>query len=328
MTVTTTTHAALARPALAGIALAAAVLLILANDGTRANAAAGDDGFLGTADGYAVLAYSTVTNGGALTLVDGNLGVSAGSAVTGFGVTQVTGTTDLGATSPAGPAMDDATASYVTLAGLSATGTYPSGEVGGSAPVPGVYTNAAQLTGTVTLDGDADDVWVFQSASGLTTAAASSVVLLGNANPCNVYWQVGSSATLGTGTAFVGTILAQASVSLNSAASVQGRLIAQTGAVTLLDNLVSLPQCSDPADDADDTTDADGTVDAGTPAGGGTSGGAGDATTGDALSTTADAATLPATGSDSTPFLLGGVLLAAVGTALLLASRRRTATGV
>jgi LPXTG-motif cell wall-anchored protein len=258
-----------------------------------------------------------VTNDGALSMVNGNLGVSSGSALTGFGVTQVSGSTDLGATSPAGPAMTDATASYVTLAGLPATGTFASGEMGGSAPVPGVYTNAAQLTGPLTLNGNANDVWVFQSPSTLVTAAGSSVVLLGNANPCNVYWQVSSSATLGTGTAFVGTILAQASVSLNSAATVQGRLVAQTGAVTLLDNVVTLPQCSNPAND---TTTAGGS---GTPTTGGTTTGG---TT--ALDTTADtAATLPATGSDSTPFFVGGGILAILGTGLLVASRRRTQTG-
>jgi LPXTG-motif cell wall-anchored protein len=342
MTVSTTTRATLVRPVLAGMTLAAAVLLLLANGGSRANAAVGDAGFLGTAESYAVLAYSTVTNDGALTLVDGNLGVSPGTAVTGFGLTQVTGSTDLGATSPAGLAMSDATAAYVTTAGLPATGTFPSGEVGGSAPVPGVYTNAMQLTGALTLDGDADDVWVFQSGSTLTTAAGSSVILLGNANPCNVYWQVGSSATLGTGTSFVGTILAQASISLNTAASVQGRLLAQTGAVTLLDNVITLPQCTDAADDdqatGDGTTDG-GTTTPGTPATDGSAGGGtttdagtptgGGSTTGGTaqLNTTASATTLPATGSDASPFLLGGALLAVLGTGLLIAGRRRPSTG-
>jgi LPXTG-motif cell wall-anchored protein len=303
MTITTSKRATVTRPVLAGLTLAVAVILILNNDASQAQAAAGDAGFLGAADSYAVLADSTVTNSGGLTLIDGDLGVSPGTAVTGFGPTQVTGNTDVGPTSNASL-------------------------IGGSSPVPGVYSNAMQLTGTVTLDGNSTDVWVFKSPSTLTTATGSRVVLAGNANPCNVYWQVGSSATLDTTTNFVGTVLAQASISLNPGAAVEGRLLALTGAVTLLDNHVFVPECTVPADDTppadDEVVVPPPTVDLTPPADASADGAA------PVVETTATGsdATLPETGSDATPFLVSGVLLLVLGTVVLIATRRRTTTGV
>ncbi|HEY8589652.1 MAG TPA: ice-binding family protein [Naasia sp.] len=328
MTVSPTASATNFRPVPAGLTLAAAVVLLLSVDAGAAHAAAGDDGFLGTAESYAVLAGSTATNSGALTLVTGDLGVSPGTAAPGFGIGQVTGSTDLGPTSDAAQAMLDSTAAYVGLAGLGATGTFPSGEVGNAAPVPGVYSNAAQLTGTLTLDGDADDVWVFQSPSTLITAPGSSVVLLGNANPCNVFWQVSSSATIDGGSTFVGTVLALEAISVNAGATVMGRLHAQTDAVTLIDDTITLPVCTDPADDGDGTPTDDGTSSGGSPTNGTTTtGGDGADATGVPADGAVPAATLPNTGSNPTPFLLGGGLLAVLGTAVLLAARRRTVTG-
>jgi hypothetical protein len=143
--------------------------------------------------------------------------------------------------------MNSSTAAYTTAAGETPFTTVAAGTLGGMTLVPGVYQSASalSLTGTVTLDGggDADAVFIFQAGSTLTTAGASSVVLTGGTQACNVFWQVGSSATLGTTTTFNGTILAQTSVTLDTGATVTGRLQAQTGAVTLDGNTVTVPTC-------------------------------------------------------------------------------------
>jgi hypothetical protein len=201
---------------------------------------------LGAATPYAVVAGTTITNTGS-TVITGNIGLSPGTSITGFPPGLVSGTTDAAdATSLA--AQTSATAAYGVAAGETPFTTVAGGNIGGTTLSPGVYeaASAMQLTGPVTLNagGDASAIFIFQAGSTLTTASAASVVLEGGAQACNVYWQVGSSATLGSTTSFVGTILALASITLNSRASVDGRLLAQTGAVTLNDNLITVPTCA------------------------------------------------------------------------------------
>jgi hypothetical protein len=208
---------------------------------TRAEAATAVP--LGTAASFAVLAGSTVTNTGATT-VTGDLGVSPGTAVTG--APQVIGTIHAG-DSVAAQAQADLTTAYNNAAGQTPA-TAIVGDLGGQTLVPGVYNapSSAGLTGSLTLDaaGDPAAVWIFQVGSTLTTASASSVVLANGAQACNVFWQVGSSATLGTNSTFVGSILAQESVTVTTGAVIAGRALARTGAVTMDTNTITRPTCA------------------------------------------------------------------------------------
>ncbi|CAN5730993.1 hypothetical protein BH10CHL1_BH10CHL1_46860 [soil metagenome] len=197
---------------------------------------------LGVATSFAVLAASTVTNTGP-TVITGDLGVSPGSAVTGFPPGSVVGGTIHAGDAVAAQAQADANTAYTNLAGQACDSNLTGQDLGGLTLTPGVYcfSSSAQLTGILTLDGQGDPsaVFVFQIGSTLTTASASSVVLTNGASACNVFWQVASSATLGTGTAFVGNILALASNTLTTGVNVIGRVIALTAAVTMDTNTVS-----------------------------------------------------------------------------------------
>jgi hypothetical protein len=198
---------------------------------------------LGTASTFAVLAGSTVTSTGN-TVVNGDLGVSPGLSVTGFPPGIVTnGATYTGVGSLAGTAQSDLTTAYVDAAGRACPGPALAGDIGWTTILPGVYCNSSSvgITGTVTLDGSGNPnaVFIFQIGSTLTTASNNSNVnLIGGASASNVFWQVGSSATLGTSTTFNGTILAQASVTANTGAVLNGRALARTGAVTLARNTI------------------------------------------------------------------------------------------
>jgi hypothetical protein len=230
--------------AVGALTLAAAALLWMPLAASAATAPA-----LGTDRSFAVLAGSTITNTGP-TSITGDLGLSPGSSVTGFPPGVLNGATHV-ADALSVQAKSDLTTAYNTAAAQPCTSTL-SGDLGGRTLTPGVYCypSAALLTGTLTLDGGGDPnaLFIFKVGSTLTTATGSRVVLL-NGGPCGVHWQVGSSATLGTDTVFVGTMLVNTSITLNTRASLlSGRVLAQTGAVTLDSNHITRPPdtCSVP----------------------------------------------------------------------------------
>ncbi len=198
-----------------------------------------------TVGGFEVLAGSTVTNTGATSVSGGSVGVSAGSSITGFPPGTVTGGALHAADATAALAQSDLTTAYGVAAGLTCGTNLTGQNLGGLTLTPGVYcfSTSAQLTGILTLDaqGNQNAQFVFQTGSTLTTASGSSVLLINNAKAGNVFWEVGSSATLGTGTAFSGNIMAQSSVTLTTGASLNGRALARTGAVTLDSNAISFP---------------------------------------------------------------------------------------
>jgi len=200
-----------------------------------------------TAGTYAVLAGSAVTNTGSTVLI-GNLGVSPGCALSGAGTLTVSGTTNL-CNGPAAKAQSDLTAAYIQAQNLKSTGNLTGKDLGGMTLTSGVYTfsTSANLgTGmTLTLEGKPGALFVFQIGSSLTTGSASSVIFINSltgkpmTDP-NIFWQVGSSATLGTSTAFAGNVLALTSITLNTSASITcGSALARNGAVTLQGNTIT-----------------------------------------------------------------------------------------
>lgn len=209
---------------------------------------------LGTAGSFSVLAGSTVTNTGPTVVsadagIGGNLGVSPGTAVTGFppGVVSLPGVIHA-ADAVAAQAQVDLTTAYNSAAGRACDTNLTGQDLVGLTLTTGVYCfdSSAQLSGTLTLDGQGnpDAVFIFQIGSTLTTSAASAVLLTNGAQACNVFWQVGSSATLGTGSVFNGTILALTSISAGTNADIEGRLLARNGAVTLDTNTIHTPSCA------------------------------------------------------------------------------------
>lgn len=199
---------------------------------------------LGTAQTYGILAGSTVTcvTGGT---INADVGVSPGSTTTGFPPCTIAGATHL-ADAAAATAQGDLTIAYNALAGLACGTTVTPADLGGRTLAPGVYCVATSLavTGTVTLDGqgDANALFVFQVGSTVTTGGNANIALINGAQAKNVWWQVGSSATLNTGTTFRGNIVALTSITLNDNATMLGRALARNGGVTLgTNNTITLP---------------------------------------------------------------------------------------
>jgi hypothetical protein len=199
---------------------------------------------LGTAQNFGVLGGSTVTNTGATT-VNGNVGVSPGTAVTGFPPGVVVGGAIHSNDAVAQQAQNDLTTAYNNIAATPCNVDLTGQNLGGLTLTPGVYcfTTSAQLTGALTLNalGNANALFLFKIGSTLTTASASTVTVINNGgSSCNkVFWQVGSSATLGTGTSFTGDILALSSITFTTGANSNGHALARNGAVTLDGNNVN-----------------------------------------------------------------------------------------
>ena len=220
------------------IGLAAFLAVILA--GTALAAASVD---LGSAKSFAVLAGTTITNTGATTIT-GDVGLHPGKAATGFTTVTLHGAKHLG-DAVALEAKNALVTAYNDAAGATPVTNVPT-ELGGTTLKPGVYgSDTLGLTGTLTLDGEG--LYIFQAASTLITAPDSKVALINGASACNVYWQVGSSATLDTSTSFKGTIMALDSIALNTGATLQGRALARNGAVTMDHNTIDSSACAAPS---------------------------------------------------------------------------------
>ena len=201
---------------------------------------------LGSASGFAVLAGSGITVTGP-TLITGDIGTFPTTSITGFGNVVLIGVNHAG-DAVTQLAKNDLVTAFNDAAGRIDTTFYAAPfDLGGSVLTSGVYQDESSfaITGTLTLDaqGNPDAVWIFQAGSTLTTATASRVALINGGQACNVFWEIGSSATLGTTTTFVGNILAQTSITLNTGATVDGRVLALVGAVTLDQNVITKSDC-------------------------------------------------------------------------------------
>ena len=218
---------------------------------------------LATVGPFVALGGSTVTNTDA-SVLNGALGVAPGTALVGFGAPAVVNGATHANDAVANQAQADLTTAYNAAAGQPVapendlTGT----DLGNRTLAAGAYryTSSAQLTGPLVLDAenDPDAQFVFEIAAELTTAPGSSVVLVNGASPCNVFWQVGSSATLDTTTAFQGNLMALTSISLNNGASVTGRVLARNGQISLINNVLDGSQCgADTTSPPGDTSSGD-----------------------------------------------------------------------
>jgi len=289
-----------------GVASVAALALLVALPGSAQAATAPVP--LGTADSYVVLAGAGITNTGKTTL-NGDVGTSPSPAITGFNTVTLNGAKHAADGAAAQAQLDLGTA-FTTASNAQPTKAIPV-ELGGSTLKPGIYSGGAlKITGTLTLDGTGNPagVFIFKAASTLITGSASHVNLI-NVNPCNVFWQVTSSATLGTGSQFVGTIMAAQAASLKTGATVDGRVLAQNKSVTLEANTITKPICR--VKSVTGTTGTTGTTSGsqvtGVPSGG--------VSTGDGSTSGG--------GNDGLGLLAGVLVFAGVGGATVVAVRRR-----
>jgi len=203
---------------------------------------------LGTACNFGILGATPVVSSVGPTVVSGgDVGIWPAASITGFPPGTLTGVKHMG-DAVAMTAQGDLTTAYNNAAGAAGGAILPA-DIGGLTLAPGVYkTTSSQpslgITGNLTLAGPASGVWIFQVVSTVTTAAGNSqIIMSGGGLPKNVFWQIGSSATLGTNTTFAGNIMAQASITINTGATLNGRALARTGAVTLDSNPVNVPTC-------------------------------------------------------------------------------------
>ena len=199
---------------------------------------------LRSAGNFAALAGSTITNTGPTSII-GTIGVSPGTAITGFGPGVVTGTVHAGDTSSA-QGIADLTTAYNEAAGRTLCPIKVAGNLGGRTLAPGLYKSTSSLAisaGDLTLDakGDSSAVFIFQMASTLTTTSGRKVILVGGAQARNIFWQVGSSATFGTTSAFAGTVMADQAITLQTGATLNGRVLARIAATTFDRNAVVRP---------------------------------------------------------------------------------------
>jgi hypothetical protein len=234
-----------ALPTIGGVLVSAGLVVTLSAMGT-ASAATPTTINLGTAAAASVIAGSAVTNIGASVLgADLDTAPATASSITGFPPGTILGTehADDGV---AQVAQSDLTTAYNAAASAPSTANETGVDLGGKTLTEGVYTasSSMQLTGALTLNGSASSVFIFQAGTTLTTGSASSVILTGGVQACNVFWQVGSSATLGTTTSFQGNILALTSISVGTGSTVVGRALARNGAVTLDDDTFTAPACT------------------------------------------------------------------------------------
>ncbi len=199
---------------------------------------------LGAAASFVVLAGSTITNTGP-TIINGNVGISPGSAITGFPPGVVNGVVHL-TDAAAANAKTDLNAAYKDAASRGGAPIAISGDLGGLTLKPGLYVSSSSLalgSGDLTLDasGDQNAIWVFQIASTFVSTVNRKVLLINNAQADDVFWNVGSSATIGVGTTMVGNFLTQTSITVQTGATMDGRFLTQTGAVTFDSNTVNRP---------------------------------------------------------------------------------------